>query len=91
MKPKIFDVLERMNTQHEGSVHAYFSNNIETVNAGSKGWGNIKMAITTGDAHQVMAGSVSGDVTMSVMLFIVDLAIMDQVKAEIEAMPEVAK
>ena len=80
----LFDVLNKMNTEHEGSVHAYFSNNIENINGGSKGWGNVKIAITTGDAQELMAGTLSGHMTKTVMLFVVDRDMMEQVKKEIE-------
>jgi hypothetical protein len=88
MKPNLFDVLNRMNTEHIGSVHAYFSDNLENVNAGKQGWGNVKIAVTTGDAQEIMGGIVGNRVTKSIMLFVVDREVMDQVKAEIEALPE---
>lgn len=85
MKANLFKVLDTMNTEHEGSVHAYFSNNIENVNAGKKGWGNIKIAITTGDAQEIMGGIMNCDITKSVMLFVVDRKVMDAVRAALEA------
>ena len=45
MKANLFKVLDTMNTEHEGSVNDYFSNNIENINAGKKGWGFIRIAI----------------------------------------------
>lgn len=88
MKANLFDVLNRMNVEHEGSVHAYFSNNIENLNAGSKGWGSVKMAITTGDAQELIAGVASGQMTKTVMLFVVDRAVMDRVRGEMETTSE---
>lgn len=82
MTPNLFDVLNKMNTEHEGSVHAYFSNNIENLNAGKQGWGSVKMAITTGDAQDLMAGVASGHMTKTVMLFVVDREVMEKVKAD---------
>lgn len=73
----LFAVLDRMNTEHEGSVHAYFSNNIENVSAGKNGWGNIKIAITTEDAQEIMNGMMRGKMTRSVMLFVVDRDVLD--------------
>ena len=84
-KASLFQVLGRMNDDHEGSVAAYFAGNIENINAGKKGWGSLKMAITTGDAQALMAGTMSGHMTKTVMLFVVDRDVMDAVKAEIEA------
>lgn len=80
----LFQVLDRMNTEHEGSVHAYFSNNIENLNAGKKGWGSVKMAIVTEDAQALLNGVVSGDMTKTVMLFVVDRAVMEAVRDEKE-------
>lgn len=84
MTANLFKVLDEMNRQHEGSVHAYFSNNIENINAGKKGWGNIKIAITTGDAQELMGGLMDKNMTKSVMLFIVDRKVMDEVRAKME-------
>lgn len=85
MKVNLFDVLNRMNTEHEGSVHAYFSNNLQNVNAGRDGWGSVKMAITTADAQELIAGIASDHETKAVMLFVVDRAVMNQVKEEGES------
>lgn len=82
-EPNLFDVLNRMNTEHEGSVHAYFSNNIENLNAGKQGWGNVKIAITTEDAQAIMHGILSKNMTKSIMLFVVDRDVMDHVKSEV--------
>lgn len=80
----LFDVLNKMNAKHVGSVHAYFSNNIENLNAGKKGWGSLKIAITSEDAQELMNGTLSGHMTKTVMLFIVDKSIMEQVQKEDE-------
>lgn len=57
----LFEVLDKMNTEHEGSLHAYFSNNIENLNAGRDGWGSLKMAITTGDAQELVESYIHHD------------------------------
>lgn len=84
MTVNLFKVLDEMNQQHEGSVHAYFSNNIENINAGKQGWGNIKIAITTGDAQELMNGLMDKNMTKSVMLFIVDRKVMSEVQSKLE-------
>lgn len=84
MKANLFDVLNTMNTEHEGSLHAYFSDNIQQVNAGKGGWGSIKMAIITADAQEVLSGAVRGEVTKSVMLFVVDRGVMEKVRDAIQ-------
>ena len=80
----LFDVLKRMNIEQPETLHAYFTNNVENVNAGKKGWGSVKMAITTGDAQEVMNGLIAGNITKTVMLFVVDRRVMDAMKKEME-------
>ena len=80
----LFDVLKRMNIEKPDSLHAYYSNNVENVNAGKQGWGNVKIAITTGDAQEIMNGIVAGNITKSIMLFVVDRRVMDETKKETE-------
>ena len=80
----LFDVLKRMNIEQPETLHAYFSNNIENLNAGKNGWGSVKMAITTGDAQELMNGTIAGNMTKTVMLFVVDRSAMDAMKKEME-------
>lgn len=80
----LFDVLKRMNIEQPETLHAYFSNNIENLNAGKQGWGSVKMAITTGDAQELMNGTLSGNMSKTVMLFVVDRRAMDAMKKEME-------
>ena len=80
----LFDVLKRMNIEQPETLHAYFSNNIENLNAGKNGWGSVKMAITTGDAQELMNGTIAGNMTKTVMLFVVDRRAMDAMKKAME-------
>lgn len=80
----LFDVLKRMNIEQPETLHAYFSNNIENLNAGKQGWGSVKMAITTGDAQELMNGTISGNMSKTVMLFVVDRRAMDAMKKAME-------
>lgn len=80
----LFDVLKRMNIEQPETLHAYFTNNVENVNAGKKGWGSVKMAITTVDAQEVMNGLIAGNITKTVMLFVVDRSAMDAMKKAME-------
>ncbi|MFA6204328.1 MAG: hypothetical protein WC710_14215 [Gallionella sp.] len=81
----LFDVLKEMNINHPDTLHAYFQNNVENVNAGKKGWGSVKVAITTGDAQEIMNGFMDGHITKSVMLFVVDRDEMTRVQSVLEA------
>lgn len=84
MGANLFDVLNKVNQLPNGKLHAYFADNIQNVNAGKGGWGNIKMAIVTGDAQKIMNAIMGGNSEVSVMLFVVDKQSMDEVKNEIE-------
>ena len=80
----LFDVLKRMNIEKPDSLHAYFSNNIMNLNAGKNGWGDVKVDITTGDAQELMNGTLAGNMTKTVMLFVVYRRVMDEMKKEME-------
>ena len=82
MADNLFEVLNKVNHLPGEKLHAYFANNIQNVNAGRKGWGNLKIAITTEDAQQIMAGIMGKNMSVSIMLFIVDRDSMEQVKTE---------
>lgn len=84
MGSNLFDVLDKVNNLPGGKLHAYFADNIQNVNAGSKGWGNIKIAIVTGDAQKIIKAIAGGQSEVAVMLFVVDRQAMDEVKNEIE-------
>ena len=84
----LFDVLKRMNIEKPDSLHAYFSNNVQDVSSGKKGWGSVKMAVITGDAQEIMNGLMVGHITKTVMLFVVDRQVMDEMKKEMEARNE---
>lgn len=75
----LFDVLDKVNELPGGKLHAYFMNNIQHINAGSNGWGNIKIAITTADAQAIMNGIIGNKITHSVMLFVVERDAMDKI------------
>lgn len=82
MKANLFNVLNRINTEHVGSLHAYFSDNIKQIHAGKGGWGSVEMAITTGDAQELLNAVISGESTKSVMLFVVDRGILEKIRDE---------
>ena len=86
MGANLFDVLNKVNALPGGKLHAYFMNNIQSVNAGSKKskWGSIKIAIETTDASAILSTMVGNSKTKNVMLFVVDEDAIEQVKAEIE-------
>lgn len=80
MKPNLFDNLRIINDEKIGSVHVYFSNNLKDVRAGKQGWGEITMAVTTGDAQEIMNGAVSGETTKYIILMVVDKKTYDEQK-----------
>ena len=86
MKANLFDVLKRVNDLPGGKLHAYFMNNIQTVNReiGKTGWGNIKIAIDKTDAGAILTAMAGGPKTKNVMLFVIDEDAIEQIKAEIE-------
>jgi len=84
MKANLFDVLKKINLEREQALHAYFSDNIMDLHAGRDGWGSLKIAITTGDAQELMGGVMGGKMKKRVLLFVVDSEAMEAVKAEIE-------
>lgn len=84
MTANLFDVLKRMNIEKPESLHAYFSNNLENVNAGKQGWGSVKIAVTTGDAQEIMNGIIGKNITKSIILFVVDQNVMDDMMEEKE-------
>lgn len=91
MTANLFDALKRMNVEKPESLHAYFSNNLENVNAGKQGWGNVKIAITTGDAQEIMNGIVSKTITKDFMLFVVDRKVLDSMREEDEKMDKITE
>ena len=84
MTTNLFDTLKRMNIEKPESLHAYFSNNLENVNAGKHGWGNVKIAITTGDAQEIMNGIIAKSETKTIILFVVDRQVLDDMQKEVE-------
>ena len=83
MTANLFDVLKKINEETVGSVVMYPMSNVENINAGKKGWGNVKIAITTEDATTLMQSFMKGTVQKTIMLFVVDVKVMKDAEAAI--------